>query len=177
MHAKTNNNKHAILHLCIHVLFCVYTCIYYKGCFVHLAHYPQSTCEEKDEELEMANSKITKLQDEVARLREVIKCARSQEDQSPLMSRHNSHSHAHARPHSVHIDLSDRDEKLDSGESPNLAVTSTELSVRQQHIGNANNLNVKSSSRRAKNKEMATNNEEASSSQETENLNVADTGT
>ena len=113
-------------------------------------------------------------------MREVIQFARSQEDQSPLMSRHNSHSHSHARPHSVHIDLSDRDERLESGESPNLTVPSAELLMRS-HLGNStannNNLNTKSSSsssRQANGKEVLNH---KSSSQETENSNVADTGT
>ena len=137
----------------------------------------QITCEEKEEELEYLrkekDQKIAKLQDEIAHLREVIQLTRSQEDQSPLMSRHNSHSHSHARPHSVHIDLSDRDELVESGESP------SELSFRPR-LGNMmnKNLNVISSLRQTNGRETAYHRQcDDSSSQETENLDVADTGT
>ena len=136
----------------------------------------QTTCEEKEEELETLrkekDERIAKLQDEVAHLREIIQLSRSQEDQSPLMSRHNSHSHSYARPHSVHIDLSDREEFLESGESP------SDVSL-GSHLGNSNkNLNVNLSLRQANRKEMAIHHQyETSSSQETENLDVADTGT
>ena len=116
----------------------------------------QTTCEEKEEELEYLrkekDQKISKLQDEITHLREIIQLTRSQEDQSPLMSRHNSHSHSHARPHSVHIDLSDRDELVESGESPN------ELSFRPR-LGNMmnKNLNVNSSLRQADGRKTADN--------------------
>ena len=134
------------------------------------------TCEEKEEEIDYLrkekDQKIAKLQDEITHLREVIQLTRSQEDQSPLMSRHNSHSHSHARPHSVHIDLSDRDELVESGESP------SELSFRPR-LGNMMNKNLNvNSSLRANGRETAEHNQyDNSSSQETENLNVADTGT
>ena len=89
-----------------------------------------------------------------------------------MMSRHNSHSHSHARPHSMHIDLSDREDvlsRLDSGESPNL---------RELTVANTNkNLNLNSVSKQANGREVAGDQDGNSSSQETENLNVADTGT
>ena len=86
------------------------------------------------------------------------------------MSRHNSHSHSHARPRSMHIDLSDREDVLnllDSSESPNL---------RELTVANTNkNSNLNSVSRQ---KELAGDQDGGnSSSQETENSNIADTGT
>ena len=93
------------------------------------------------------------------------------------MSRHNSHSHAHGhpRPHSVHIDLSDRDDGLDSGESPN-SFTEHELSTRLRMEVRNSNLNVKSCLKQVK-ESKAEGRENGSSSQESETANVADTGT
>ena len=146
-----------------------------------LCFHLQTTCEEKEEELENLrkekDSKIEKLYDEIAHLREVIQQSRSQEEQSPLMSRHNSHSHAHGhpRPHSVHIDLSDRDE-IDSGESPN-SFTEHELSTRLRMEVRNSNLNVKSCLKQVKESKGEGHENGGSSSQESETVNVADTGT
>ena len=144
----------------------------------------QTTCEEKEEELQNLrkekDSKIDKLLDEIAHLREVIQITRSQEEHSPLMSRHNSHSHGHAhtRPHSVHIDLSDRDDGNDSGESPNLfIVTEHELSTGPGSESKNRNLNIKSCLKQVSEKEVESHENGSLSSQETENVNVADTGT
>ena len=144
----------------------------------------QTTCEEKEEELETLrrekDSKIGKLLDEISHLRGVIQQTRSQEEQSPLMSRHNSHSHAHGhpRPHSVHIDLSDRDDGLDSGDSPNsFIVTEHELSTRLRVEVKNSNLNVKSCLKQVKENKGEDHENGTSSSQETEAANVADTGT
>ena len=130
-------------------------------------------CEEKDEEManlrKEKNEEITKLKDEITKLREIIQSERREEDQSPMMSRHNSHSHSHARPRSMHIDLSDREDvlsRLDSCESPNL---------RELTVANTNrNSNLNSVSKR---RELANDQDGNSSSQETENLSNADTGT
>ena len=69
----------------------------------------------------------------------------------------------------MHIDLSDREDVLnllDSSESPNL---------RELTVANTNrNSNLNSVSRQ---KELAGDQDGNSSSQETENLNIADTGT
>lgn len=69
----------------------------------------------------------------------------------------------------MHIDLSDREDvlsRLDSSESPNL---------RELTVANTNrNSNLNSVSKR---KDLASDQDGNSSSQETENLNIADTGT
>ena len=114
------------------------------------------------------NEEIAKLKDDIAKLREVIRSERREEqDQSPMMSRHNSHSHA--RPRSMHIDLSDREDvlsRLDSSDSPNL---------RELTVANTNrNSNLNSV---AKRKQLAGDQDGNSSSQEADNLNSADTGT
>jgi hypothetical protein len=113
------------------------------------------------------NEEIAKLKEDIAKLKEIIRSERREEDQSPMMSRHNSHSHA--RPRSMHIDHSDREDvlsRLDSSESPNL---------RELTVANTNrNSNLNSVSKR---KELADDQDGNSSSQETENLNIADTGT
>ncbi len=125
-------------------------------------------CEEKDEEItnlrKEKDDEIAKLKEEITRLRDVIQSERREEDQSPMMSRHNSHSHA--RPRSMHIDLSDREDRFDSSESPNL---------RELTLANTNrNSNLNSVSKR---KELSSGQDGNSSSRETENLNVPDTGT
>ena len=148
----------------------------------------QTTCEEKDVEIanlrEEKDMEIAKLHDEITSLRETIKCLedeRREEDQSPLMTRHNSHSHA--RPHSIHIDLSDREDvssRHDSGESPNLGMVvqaGGELLVPSHVKGTNNNLNLNSALKLTDQKEEASHEDGTLSSQETENLNVVDTGT
>lgn len=118
------------------------------------------------------NEEIAKLKEEIAKLREIIRSERREDDQSPMMSRHNSHSHSHARPRSMHIDhidLSDREDllsRLDPSESSTL---------RELTVANTNrNSNLNSVSRQ---KELAGDQDGNSSSQETENLNIDDTGT
>ena len=94
------------------------------------------------------------------------------------MSRHNSHSHAHGhpRPHSVHIDLSDRDDGVDSGDSPNsFMMSEQELSTRLRVEVRNSNLNVKSCLKQVRESKGEGRENGTSSSQETEN--AADTGT
>ena len=66
----------------------------------------------------------------------------------------------------MHIDVSDREDRFDSSESPNL---------RELTLANTNrNSNLNSVSKR---KELSGDQDGNLSSQETENLNVPDTGT
>ena len=136
-------------------------------------------CEERDEEIvnlrKERDEEVARLRDEISNLREIIQSERREEELSPMMSRHNSHSHshAHARPRSMHIDLSDREDvlsQLDSYENPNLRELTESNTSRNSNLNSA-------ASKRSIGRELSSDRDGNLSSQETENLNVADTGT